>query len=322
MENKRNLKKEQGITLMALIITIIILVILAAITISAAYISGIIQYGVDGAKKYASVAVEENKIMDKTTKYIESVVSEIKEKYKPEETKPVSELKFKDYVYYKTNYGNEVLCQVLYDSSYDETNKTEYGIQLYTVEDLCKLKLGYEDPYIPAEIAGSSNYDKSVWSYNNCIKNLNATVEKYKNVSLSGNKNARCVGTDPSNPSSGQDIDESVDKKMLTEIGLKDTDNFWLGYQYFGFSPHSDPLIATQQGCVAYVDNGSFPEMFSGEWTAYDPLACLYIMADESRGVSCESYSVENNVRGVFSILESAQIYGGDGSIEQPYHLK
>ena len=222
-------KKENGITIMALVITIIILVILAAITISAAYKTGIIQFGVDGAKRYATAAVEENKIMNETTKYIESVVSEIREKYKPEETKPVSELKFKDYVYYTTNEGKEVLCQVLYDASYDKDNETDYGIQLFTVEDLCKLKLGYEDPNLPQELSSSSNYDKAVWSHENCISNLNATVNKYKNVQLSGDKIARCIGTE--NSGNGCDIYDwnyLPEKEILTELGLKSTDNFWL----------------------------------------------------------------------------------------------
>ena len=72
------IKQEKGITLLALIITIIVLVILAAITISAAYNSGIIRNAEDGAKQYAKQAVEENKIVDETTNYIDSVATNIK----------------------------------------------------------------------------------------------------------------------------------------------------------------------------------------------------------------------------------------------------
>ena len=79
MRNKRNLKEERGITLLALIITIIILVILALITINSAYMSGIIQFGVNGAKDYAKATIEENKIMEDTASMMSSAIVNIKE---------------------------------------------------------------------------------------------------------------------------------------------------------------------------------------------------------------------------------------------------
>ncbi len=80
MGNKRKTRivQEGGITLMALIITIIVLIILAAITIGTAYTSGIIQMGTQGAKDYASSALKENEILNETTAYVEDVVKNIK----------------------------------------------------------------------------------------------------------------------------------------------------------------------------------------------------------------------------------------------------
>ncbi len=72
------LRQEKGITLMALIITIIVLVILAAISISAAYQSGIMGYAVNGAYDYSNAAQLENEIMQNTESYMSSVISEIK----------------------------------------------------------------------------------------------------------------------------------------------------------------------------------------------------------------------------------------------------
>ncbi len=72
------LRQDKGITLMALIITIIVLVILAAISISAAYQSGIIAFGVNAAYDYGNAALTENNIMAATESYMSSVVSEIK----------------------------------------------------------------------------------------------------------------------------------------------------------------------------------------------------------------------------------------------------
>ncbi len=77
-QRKARIRQEGGITLMALIITIIVLVILAAITIGTAYTSGIIQMGTQGAKDYAVASSKENEILNETTTYVENVVKRIK----------------------------------------------------------------------------------------------------------------------------------------------------------------------------------------------------------------------------------------------------
>ncbi len=72
-------KTEKGVTLVALIITIIILVILSAVSISAAYKSKIIDYAIEGAQKYATEGINENKVMEGTEELIESAINTIKE---------------------------------------------------------------------------------------------------------------------------------------------------------------------------------------------------------------------------------------------------
>ena len=74
---KNQIKKEGGITLIALIITIIVLVILAAVSIKNVYDSKIVGYATNGATAYASSANEENNILDQTTLIIESAVDKI-----------------------------------------------------------------------------------------------------------------------------------------------------------------------------------------------------------------------------------------------------
>ena len=69
--------EKSGITLIALIITIIVLVILAAVSISAVYNSKIINYATNGAVDYATESVKENEILDKTTSLMESAISNI-----------------------------------------------------------------------------------------------------------------------------------------------------------------------------------------------------------------------------------------------------
>ena len=76
-ENQRKLSKKDGITLIALIITIIVLVILAAVSISTVYNSKIINYATNGAVDYATESVKENEILDKTTSLMESAISNL-----------------------------------------------------------------------------------------------------------------------------------------------------------------------------------------------------------------------------------------------------
>ena len=70
-------KKENGITLIALIITIIILVILAAVSIRAAYNSGIIDYSINGTKKYQEEAKKEESTIKDIEEIIKSTLSKI-----------------------------------------------------------------------------------------------------------------------------------------------------------------------------------------------------------------------------------------------------
>ena len=58
-------KQEKGITLVALVITIIVLIILAGISISIALgPGGLINKTTEGAEKYNSAAIEEQKQLD------------------------------------------------------------------------------------------------------------------------------------------------------------------------------------------------------------------------------------------------------------------
>ncbi len=71
------LRTEKGITLVALIITIIVLVILAAVSIAAVYQSKIVDYAINGAQDYTNQAVRENQIMRQTESTIASGMSKI-----------------------------------------------------------------------------------------------------------------------------------------------------------------------------------------------------------------------------------------------------
>ena len=71
------LRGENGITLVALIITIIILVILAAVSIMAAYNSGIIDYSINGTQKYVEEANKENTVLSEFESRLDSAIKRI-----------------------------------------------------------------------------------------------------------------------------------------------------------------------------------------------------------------------------------------------------
>ena len=71
--------KEKGITLIALIITVIILVILSAIGIIAVYNSKIVEHAINGSQDYAQEGINENYVLRGTEGLIGSVVDNLRD---------------------------------------------------------------------------------------------------------------------------------------------------------------------------------------------------------------------------------------------------
>ena len=63
--------KERGITLIALIISIIIMIILASITIKIVYDTKMIETAVNGAKEYSEAAIKEQEEMDDLSNFLD-----------------------------------------------------------------------------------------------------------------------------------------------------------------------------------------------------------------------------------------------------------
>lgn len=102
-------------------------------------------------------------------------------------------LKVGDYVNYSDKNGNKILCKVLY-------NNENYGVQLVALNPVDTVTLGYGDPTIPSSMASKSNFEKAKYSYNNAIKTLNAKAEEYRNPKYTAEGKARCIGSVPDNP--------------------------------------------------------------------------------------------------------------------------
>ena len=82
---KRESKKEEGITLVALMITIIVLIILAAVTIKSVYDNAIIGKASNGTEEYAKEQKEEEKEISKVTYILEECQDRIIGRWKQTE---------------------------------------------------------------------------------------------------------------------------------------------------------------------------------------------------------------------------------------------
>ena len=82
------IRKQSGITLIALILTVIILVILSLVGISVVYNSRIIEFAMIGTTKYGQEGINENKILNGTENLIDSVIRNIKDLEEDLNTEP------------------------------------------------------------------------------------------------------------------------------------------------------------------------------------------------------------------------------------------
>ena len=113
----------------------------------------------------------------------------------------VNELKAGDYVAYTDKNGNQVPCVVLYDTDYNTTNGTDYGVQIITRNPVTTVELGNGTGYYQEDVA---NFNKAKNVYNNAISTLNTAATTYVNANtnlVAIAKSSRCVGSVPNNPS-------------------------------------------------------------------------------------------------------------------------
>ena len=73
------LRQENGITLVALIITIIVLIILAAVTIMAVTDNGMVDKAIHGTENYAHAQYAEVNLLENTARDLNSIVSNLQD---------------------------------------------------------------------------------------------------------------------------------------------------------------------------------------------------------------------------------------------------
>lgn len=212
--DKKNLRKkslrEKGITLVALVVTIIVLLILAGVAIQMALgENGLIFRAKDSRQIWLNSSQNEETMMSQLNNDIDTFTqgnytagdaehgttgtgSGGNQENITNLTKTsVSELREGDRVTYTTGDGTEIPCVVLYDSTGD------YGIQLISADIVDHVKIG---PYDYYDATDSEKYEKSKLDYNTIVAILNSATQSYLNTDFSPEFGVRCVGSSPSYP--------------------------------------------------------------------------------------------------------------------------
>ena len=124
---KIKITAENGITLVALVITIVILIILATVTINVAFGDGGLIQRAQQAKNLTEEATlkEQETLNEVMSEYANIMAEDENTPIEPEKPTAEDTLKAGDYVTYPSAQG-DIECRVLYDST------SEYGVQLIT----------------------------------------------------------------------------------------------------------------------------------------------------------------------------------------------
>ena len=181
------LKKEKGITLIALVVTIIVLIILAGVSINLVLgENGIVEKAKQAKEQTEQAKLNEEVGLNEAVKYIEDLGTQDDGGSTPNPTPTLTtkDLKAGTYIKYDTGVSSVgtngvVTCRVLYETS------SEYGLQIITDKNIADVTLG------------GSDWATASASYNNVITTLNSKAGKYLNTAYA--TDARCVGSVPTN---------------------------------------------------------------------------------------------------------------------------
>ncbi len=315
------MKNKNGITLIALVITIIVLIILAGVTIS-------MIIGPDGLIKQADKAKWDTlNAQAESDERLNALEEEIKKATEGSNTNSdLAKFKAGDYVKYDT--GNTTIgengvitCRVLYEAN------SQYGLQIISDKNIKNVTLGDND------------WENGKAAYNNVIETLNKEAEKYLNTKYA--VDARSVGSIPIS-NNGIFISKNAETTKTVvlplshweeyrrpngwtsdDTGCKDSDNNFemdyntmtsLGIQATGASY----LLASR--CLSSYPTYSNFDVYSiygsGEFTGNESALCSITRTGNSTG-----YMQTSGIRACFSLKSDVKIESGDGKSEQTAYM-
>ena len=323
------MKKERGITLVALVITVIVLIILAGVTLSTLVgDNGIITKAQEAKQNMANAAAEEDKLIQNLLneiKGIEAGEGEIEVPDPPTEpeepTYPTIESTLSEgkYVWYTDANGTQQKCIVLYGP--ENSNYDSYGVQVITTDTVENVTLG------------SSNFNTNRDIYNSLVTTLNKEAEKYRKKDDGIAELARCVGSKPDNPNydgagmytrsdswfssynntfKNKDNNYIADWNQMKNVVVNGKGIHNIGKYYWLVSRSVIADSSSSTFLVRHVDS-------SGELhgdNLYNGSLCL-VPSNGNPGVNRYAYGL----RPIFHLKSGIKVIGGDGSEGNPYTL-
>ena len=305
---------KSGITLIALVVTVIVLIILAGVSINLLF--G--QYGVVTKAKDAKQLQEQAQLNEQTalnvlSEQMDQTIGKNSEATTP--TITIKDLRAGDYIKYDTGVeGIGVInCRVLYEAS------SQYGLQIISDKNVADVTLG------------GSDWATASASYNSAIETLNNEAEKYLNTTYA--IDARCVGSLPIIDANGNFTEKDTENEGPVELrfestveganNMKGTDtnyttdqtqmkdanvNIWTtGEKYWIASRYVHSFSSYCRVRVRYV-------VSSGALDS-DYLCAVY-SDGRFNGISNSS-----GLRPCFSLRSDIVITGGDGTSKAPYTM-
>ena len=340
IENTKN--RNKGITLIALIITIIVLLILAGVTINLTLgENGIFRTAEMAGKNYTQAQEQELAGIENFSNEINNIIGglgsssgqggtiepdtpEVTEKLLKDIAKPG------DYVKYDT--GTEkgvVLFRVLYN---DDTN----GLQIISDKNVEEVELG---TYGTNDL---TTFQTSMNDYNNAIATLNEKAERYATNSpyaLDG----RCVGSVPT-----VGVDGKFNAKNTEVEGTYSIPDEWTlpngwSSRDTGCQKLTDENYEADYNTMEALEDSGVQEMLTtGEWywlasrnvRSYSSVCFFYVRFVFTGGVlnnnnlcnvgsdgDTSGYAPEIGLRPCISLKSDIKVTGGDGKEGTPYEL-
>ncbi len=265
---------EKAITLIALVITVIILLILAGTAISIGLNEGeLFGHTNNSVERYNEKVAEMENSLTNAMGMLDKVANpdlaryklEVKVNYDEEGNETTVESPY--YVWYPSKkYIEEsededckgIKCRVLYN---DDT----YGLQIVSVDSVTVLALGHEDENIHVE-GEIGSVERAQNSYNRAIMTLNEKAEEYLATSNESilSTDARCVGSNPLNKNYPDNLtgDERQAQMFITNTAFMSEYNG----KYFNFDSNYEAdfnrLKAIGAAKLETSDNNEFGKFY------------------------------------------------------------
>ena len=305
---------QKGITLIALVVTIVVLIILAGVSIAMLVGDNGIITQAQRAKENMQIATNEEQ---RQIANLEETLGESLEGIETEDKEiKLEDLKAGDYIEYDSGSNGKILCRVLYPVD------SEYGVQILS------------DDIVKTVTLGGNNFEEARTSYNHAIETLNNEAEVYINATYA--TDARCVGSLPT-VKDGLFVDK--DKSTENTTILPDeyiTPNEWTSKDTGLYSTDENYLIdqSQMQKLDLYIIEHSY-YLASRQVDVYSSFCDFFVHRVYTEGIFNNNYVCrvlntgdtdsslyEHGLRPCILLKADIKIKGGDGKETSPYTLE